>query len=61
MGVESTIMRSESLNEHSIEKRYVLFSRSGFSDSLRDYLDEHPKPVVDLVDMDIMEEWAESR
>lgn len=59
--LETLIMRSESLNERSIEKRYVLFSRSGFSDSLRDYLDEHSKPVVDLVDMDTMERWAESR
>lgn len=58
---ETLITRSESLNERNIEKRYVLFSRSGFSDCLRDYLEEHSKPIVDLVDMDTMKKLAGSR
>ena len=37
-----------------------MFSRSGFTDSLRDYLEEHEELDVKLVSMDDIREWAES-
>lgn len=58
--LDTLIARGDSLKERAVEKRYVLFSRSGFSDSFRDYIDEHPELRVDLVDMETMGMWAES-
>ena len=58
--LDTLLARGDSLKERAVEKRYVLFSRSGFSDSFRDYIDEHPELRVDLVDMETMGMWAES-
>lgn len=58
--LDTLIARGDSLKEKAVEKRYVLFSRSGFSDSFRDYIGELTEPTVDLIDMEMMEEWANS-
>lgn len=40
-------------------KRYVLFSRSGFTDELMEYIDDHPSLRVDTIVMDGIRAWAD--
>lgn len=58
--LERLIQRGEVIREWPSNRRYIMFSRSGFTDSLRDYLEEHGDIDVKLVSMDDIKEWAES-
>ena len=58
--LERLIQCGEVIREWPSNRRYIMFSRSGFTDSLRDYLEEHGDIDVKLVSMDDIKEWAES-
>lgn len=52
--------RADVIREWPANRRYVIFSRSGFSDHLRNHLEDCPDPDLKLVTMDDMEKWAEA-
>lgn len=57
--MKNLIDRGEVIRKGSENKRYVLFSRSGFTEELLDYVDERPHLRVDLVSLDDIGIWAE--
>ncbi len=52
--------RADVIREWPANRRFIIFSRSGFSDYLRSHLEEEPDPELKLVTIDDMERWAES-
>ncbi len=57
--LEELVARGESVRKGGHNKRYILFSRSGFTEELEEYLEEHPGIRADLVTMDGIAAWAE--
>ncbi len=52
--------RADVIRERPADRRYIIFSRSGFSDYLRSRLEDYPDPDLKLVTMDDLEKWAEA-
>ena len=58
--LEELVNRGMSVRKGHQNKRYILFSRSGFTDDLIEYLEDHPGLRAKLVGMDDIRKWAES-
>ena len=58
--VDTLKARADVIREWPGNRRFIVFSRSGFSDYLKEHLEDEPDPSLRIVDMDDMREWAES-
>ena len=58
--VDTLKARADVIREWPGNRRFIVFSRSGFSDYLKEHLEDEPDPGLRIVDMDDMREWAES-
>lgn len=57
---EELIRRGESVRKDDRNKRYVIFSRSGFADSLVRYAEDFRDGRLELVDLETFGKWAEN-
>jgi len=58
--VDTLKARAEVIREWPGNRWFIVFSRSGFSDYLKEHLEDEPDPSLRIVDLDDMREWAES-
>lgn len=54
------ISRGNAVRKGAENKRYIMFSRSGFTDDLLEFAEDDPDIRLELVDMAGLREWAES-
>lgn len=58
--IDTLKARSDVIREWPGNRRYIVFSRSGFSDYLKEHLEDEPDPSLKIVGMDELRKWAES-
>lgn len=57
--LEELVHRGESVRKGKQNKRYMIFSRSGFTQELREYVEDHSEMRITLVGMDEIGRWAD--